>query len=333
MEVRHGQKLKLFYIVDILKRNTDENHPMPASKICEGLREFGVTAERKSVYNDIENLVNYGFDIIYTRVPKPGFFLASREFETPEIYLLCDAIRTAKFISPKKSRELVSKLQNMLSVHQMATVESGLYINADMKSRNEEIYYNIDTISRAIEQKKKISFKYGIHRLDENRQIVLSYKEHKISPYAQTWQDDHYYLIGNYEKYDNIAHFRIDRMSKVEILDEKSRHFSEVSDYKETFDVADYTKRLFGMFTGQKERIDLICDLSVLEQIVDTFGENIFIRNVTDKKFSITVSAVVSEAFLTFLMNYGNKIEVEGPQFVREKLINKISEIKEIYGC
>ena len=122
-------------------------------------------------------------------------------------------------------------------------------------------------------------------------------------------------------------------MSKVEILDEKSRHFSEVSDYKETFDVADYTKRLFGMFTGQKERIDLICDLSVLEQIVDTFGENIFIRNVTDKKFSITVSAVVSEAFLTFLMNYGNKIEVEGPQFVREKLINKISEIKEIYGC
>ncbi|MBO4468213.1 MAG: WYL domain-containing protein, partial [Clostridia bacterium] len=159
MEVRRGQKLKLLYIIEILKHYTDEDHPLSALEICDKLEQKGISAERKAIYSDIENLVNFGYDVIFTRVPKPGYFLASREFETPEIYLLCDAIRTAKFITPKKSRELVSKLQGMLSVYQMAGVESGIYISSDLKCRNEEIFYNIDAISRAISEKKKISFK------------------------------------------------------------------------------------------------------------------------------------------------------------------------------
>ena len=331
MEVRRGQKLKLLYIIDILKRYTDEEHPISAADICDKLSQNGISAERKSIYSDIEHLMNFGYDIIYTRIPKPGYFLASREFELPEIYLLSDAVRTAKFITPKKSRELVSKLQSMLSRYQTAGLENGLYIASELKCKNEEIFYNIDAISRAITEKKKISFRYGVHILNEKREIVTDYKERVISPYAQTWQDDHYYLIGNYEKYDNVVHFRIDRIRSVTVLDEKARPFSEVTEYTDTFDVADYTKRLFNMFGGKTESIDFKCDISMLEQITDRFGLDIFIRNVTDTHFSFTAKAVVSDAFVTFILNFGNKIEIMAPEYLREMIKKRVTEIKDIY--
>ncbi len=333
MAVRRGQKLKLLYIVKILKEYSDEEHPLSAIEICDYLSKFDVTAERKAIYDDVEQLIDFGYDIIKTRLPKSGYFLASREFETPEIYLLADAVRTAKFITSKKSRELVKKLQGMLSKYQNNNFENGIFINCDSKCNNEEIFYNIDAISRAITDKKKITFKFAVKQLSENREIVVQYKEYKISPYAQTWQDDHYYLIGNYEKYDNLIHFRIDRIHNVNITEETSRHFSEVSEYKDYFDVADYTNKLFGMFGGVLEEIDFKCSKSMLEQIVDRFGDNIFIRNVTDTHFSFTTRAVVSEAFVTFVMNYGNKIQVEKPEYVREKILNRAEEIKKIYSA
>lgn len=331
MAVRRGQKLKLLYILDILKKQSDEEHPLNAIIICDELSKLGISAERKAIYDDIEQLTDYGFDIIKTRLPKTGYFLASREFETPEIYLLADAVRTAKFITPKKSRELVSKLQNMLSVYQTAGIESGIYIDSDSKCNNEEIFYNIDTISRAIKEKKKIVFKYGVRELQKDRQIKTVYRERKISPYAQTWQDDHYYLIGNYEKYDNLAHFRIDRIRAVEITEENARPFSEVSGYTDVFDVADYTKRLFNMYGGKDEEIDFVCQKELLEQVADRFGDKIFIRNVTDTHFSFTANAVVSEAFITFVMNYGDKIEVKKPQYVREMIKKRAEKILDIY--
>ncbi|MCQ2455304.1 MAG: transcriptional regulator [Clostridia bacterium] len=331
MAVRRGQKIKLLYIIDILKKYSDEDHPISAVAICDELLKLGVTAERKAIYDDIEQLTDYGFDIIKTRVPKPGYFLASREFETPEIYLLGDAVRTAKFITPKKSRELVSKLQNMLSVYQTAGIESGIFIDSDSKCSNEEIYYNIDAISRAIKDKKKIKFNYGVRTLTEDRQIKTAYKERIISPYAQTWQDDHYYLIGNYEKYDNLVHFRIDRIRATEILDEEARPFSQVSDYTDCFDVADYTKRLFSMYGGKKEDVDFRCKKELLEQITDRFGDKIFIRNVTKTHFSFTAKAVVSDAFITFVLNYGDGIEVEKPEYLRNMIKARTEKILKIY--
>ncbi len=331
MASRRGQKLKLLYIIEILKKHTDEEHPLSANEICDKLAEYGVTAERKAIYDDIEQLNDFGFDIINTRIPKSGYFMGSRDFETSEIYLLADAVRTAKFITAKKSRELVSKLQAMLSIYQTAGIESGIYIDSSSKCTNEEIFYNIDTISRAIKEKKKVKFKYGVRTLNENREIVTAYKERIISPYAQTWQDDHYYLIGNYDKYDNLVHFRIDRMRSVEMTDKPCRHYSEVSDYRETFDVADYTNKLFNMYGGEIESIDFKCDRSLLEQIADRFGDKIFIRNVTDTHFSFTANAVPSEAFITFVMNYGDKLEVIKPEYLRKEIKEKANKIYNIY--
>ena len=332
MAARSGQKLKLFYIIEILKKYTDEEHPMNATQICDKLSAYNVTAERKAVYNDIEQLIFLGFDIIKTRVPQSGFFLGSREFEIPEISLLSDAVKTAKFISVKKTRELVSKLDDMMSVYQVSSKKMGIYIDEDSKTKNEEIYYTIDTVSRAIEDRKQVKFKYTLRKIGDNKQIETNTTERTVSPYVLTWQDDHYYLIGNYEKYDNLIHLRIDRMHAAEETETPIRPFSEVSDYKNYFDVADYTKRLFGMFGGKIEEIELKCSKDMLEQVLDRFGENIFISKLTEKTFNFTYSAAVSDALVTWIINFGDKIEAVKPKSLRNMIKDRITSINGIYG-
>lgn len=332
MAARRGQKLKLLYIVKILTQLTDEEHPMSATEICEHLAEYGVTAERKSIYNDIECLVSFGYDIIFTRTPKNGYFLASREFELPEIFLLCDAVRTAKFISEKKTRELTAKLDGLISKYQSKRNIHGIYIDSSNKTHNEELFYNIDSINTAITEGKKIKFTYSKRVLQEGKNIVTESKTRIVSPYAMTWQFDYYYLIGNYEKYDNLMNLRIDRIHSVEILDEPIRHFSEVSDYSDTFDVADYTKKLFGMFGGNTQEIKLRCSNKLLEQVTDRFGENIFITNVNEKTFDFTAKAAVSEGLVTWIMNYGDDIKVIKPDDLKQKIIDRADKILKIYN-
>ena len=332
MAARRGQKLKLLYIVKILTQLTDEEHPMSATEICERLAECGVTAERKSIYNDIECLVSFGYDIIFTRTPKNGYFLASREFELPEIFLLCDAVRTAKFISEKKTRELTAKLDGLISKYQSKRNIHGIYIDSSNKTHNEELFYNIDSINTAITEGKKIKFTYSKRVLQEGKNIITESKTRIVSPYTMTWQFDYYYLIGNYEKYDNLMNLRIDRIHSVEILDEPIRHFSEVSDYSDTFDVADYTKKLFGMFGGNTQEIKLRCSNKLLEQVTDRFGENIFITNVNEKTFDFTAKAAVSEGLVTWIMNYGDNIKVIKPDDLKQKIIDRADKILKIYN-
>lgn len=324
-----GQKLKILYVLDILRKYSDEEHPLTANQICEYLAAQGVVAERKSVYADIEALCDYGFDILRSYSPK-GFFMASREFEEAEIYLLSDAVRTAKFISPKKTRELVKKLGSMLSSSQQRKREKDVYWSPFQKCTNEEIFYNIDTISRAIGDNKKVSFNYVSREL-VGREFEDVIKTRVVSPYALTWQDDHYYLICNYEKYDNLMHLRLDRITKAEIIDQKARHFSQVSEYTEFFDIADYTSKLFGMFTGEVGEIELCCKREIAKTVADRFSENIFITNVTEDEFRFSYKAVVSDALVTFIMNFGDDIKVVKPKQLQDMITNRAKEILNIY--
>ncbi len=331
-QARRGQKVKLLYIIKILTEFTDDEHPLSATEICEKLAAYDVTAERKAIYDDINCLIDFGYDIIQTRVPKNGYFLASREFELPEIFLLGDAVRTAKFISEKKTRELTKKLDNLVSRYQAKSNLRGIYIDGSSKTHNEELFYNIDSINTAIEQGKKIKFTYTKKILREGKQIVTESKTRTVSPYAMTWQFDYYYLIGNYEKYDNLMNLRIDRIHSVEILDEPIRHFSEVSDYRDTFDVADYTKKLFGMFGGNMQEIKLRCSNKILEQVTDRFGDRIFITNVTDKTFDFTVKAAISDALVTWITNYSDMIKVLRPEELCDKIVDRAKRILNVYN-
>ncbi len=322
-----GGKLRLIYVLDILKKYSDEQNPLNSADIIEKLESFGITAERKSIYDDISLLEFYGCDIIKTSVPKSGWFIGDREFEVPEIYLLCDAVRSAKFISPKKTRELLNKLTSMLSIHQKARREDAVYFSALDKCGNEEIYYNIDKISSAILERKQISLEYSSRGFDNGGNISRNIKKMVINPYSLVWQDDHYYLIGNHAKYDNLIHLRLDRISKAEILNSPSRHFSEVSSYKDFFDSADYTKRLFSMYGGDLENIELCCSKAIIEQVLDRFSEQIFIKNVTDETFSFSVKAAISPALVTWIMNYGKDIKVIKPESLKAMIKQRAAEI------
>lgn len=331
MAKKQGQRLKILYILDFLKRESDEEHPVTAADICEYLDSQGIAAERKSVYADISALTDYGADIVRSGSPR-GWFLASREFEEPEIYLLADAVRTAGFISAAKTRELVKKLDSFVSRYQAQKRENRVYFSSCAKSVNEEIFYSIDKISRAVSEKKKISFEYVNRVLSPDRTIEKQKREMLISPYALTWQDDHYYVIGNYEKYDNLIHLRLDRMYKVEITDMPQRHFSEVSEYTDYFDTPDYTAKLFGMHGGEIYDIELKCSKKITEQVADRFGEDIFIKKVTDEDFCFTVRAALSDALVSWVISYGDRVKVLEPQILRDMVISRTEKVLGLYN-
>lgn len=331
MAKKQGQRLKILYILDFLKRESDEEHPVTAADICEYLDSQGIAAERKSVYADISALTDYGADIVRSGSPR-GWFLASREFEEPEIYLLADAVRTAGFISAAKTRELVKKLDSFVSRYQVQKRENRVYFSSCAKSVNEEIFYSIDKISRAVSEKKKIRFEYVNRVLSPDRTIEKQKREMLISPYALTWQDDHYYVIGNYEKYDNLIHLRLDRMYKVEITDMPQRHFSEVSEYTDYFDTPDYTAKLFGMHGGEIYDIELKCSKKITEQVADRFGEDIFIKKVTDEDFCFTVRAALSDALVSWVISYGDRVKVLEPQILRDMVIGRTEKVLGLYN-
>ncbi len=331
METRRNGKLKILYIVDILRKYSDEEHPLNATEICRYLEEYDIFAERKAIYDDLENLIFYGFDIIKTKSPKAGVFLASREFELPELYLLTDAVQSADFITPKKTRELVSKLDAMMSSEQARVREKSTYIEYSHKCNNEEIYISIDRLREAIEKERKVTLKYLSRHLAEGRKIETREKLFKVSPYALIWTDDHYYLVCNNEKYDNLMHLRLDRMKSVNDTDEPSRPFSECSDYKERFNTADYVLKTFNMFGGEITEITLRCSEEILEQVIDRFSDKIHIIERENGKFAFRTKAMVSEGLIGWIMQFAEKMEVVAPEEIRRQIKEKIELTAKLY--
>ena len=326
-------KMKLLYIKEFLEKNSDEDHPVSVDDINAMLLSKDITCERKSIYSDVKTLKEYGMDILSVRQPKAGYSVCSRDFELPELRLLIDAVQAANFITPKKTKELIKKIGTLCSVAQARMLEKQVYIEKRHKCSNEEIYYNIDIINRAIQSGKRISFIYQKRQLDtaENK-VVIEEKEFSVSPYAMIWSNDHYYLIANNQKYNNLMHTRIDRMKKVEILEEKARKFSEVSPYKSYFDSADYSGKIFNMFSGDTQALELLCDNSMLEEIIDRFGTTALIRTGDDEtRFLLNTKCVVSEGLVSWIMQFGGRIEVIEPASLREQVKSRAKEIADLY--
>lgn len=331
-KVKLNQKLKLLYVLDLLVRESDENNPMDIEQILLYLKNHGVVCERKSVYNDISILKEFGYDILHTKTPKNGYFLASRDFEEAEIRLLCDAVQAANFISPKKSAQLCEKILKLLSRAQAREIKGQVYVENRTKSTNEAIYYNVDKLNRAIRGGKKVALQYRRRIITDRSAVEFEEKTHILSPYGMIWKDDHYYLVGNNVKYDNIMVLRIDRIRALEVLEtEPIRPFSEVSPYKTYFDTADYAKTHFNMFTGTTDRVELICRKDLIEPVLDRFGEDIRIMRVNDEKFKVTVDAAVSEGLVSWIMQFGGKMQVAKPAALKNMVVQRTNEILKLY--
>lgn len=326
-------KLKLLYIKQYLEKYSDEDNLVKAEELIEMLSDKGISCERKSIYADISALKSYGVDI---STEKRGYRVLARDFELPELRLLIDAVQAADFISTKKSKELISKIGTLCSKNQAGILEKQVYIENRNKCTNEEIYYNIDLVNKAILQKKKISFTYSKRKLDESKKEIVREDKHlTVSPYALIWSNDHYYLVSNNSKYDNLMHTRIDRMKKVKIIDEPARSFAEVSPYRSFFDSADYSGKLFNMFSGDTQRLRLRCCDSILEEMIDRFGDDCDITKASNdmsKTFILDTSCVCSEGLISWLMQFGNKVEVLSPESLKSSLREKAEAILGVYG-
>lgn len=308
------QKVKLLFLAEIFMKYSDEKHCLPIKAIEEKLLEKGVPCERKSIANDITILKEAGMDIRKGNIPSRGFYLAERQFVMAELRMLIDAVQSSPFISRKKTRDLSEKLLSLTSESQAELLKKQVYTDVRKKSDNEEILHNIDTLQNAINQGKKVRFIYHHRQLVNNIPVFDAGKDFIISPYATMWDSDKYYLVGNYEKYNDLSHYRIDRMKRVEILKDDVRPFQQVCNYAERFDVADYANKVFNMFSGDKpEPIELECEMPLLDSIIETFGLNIPYKQISDDKFSVRVYAVANEGFARWVLNFAGGVVVKSP--------------------
>lgn len=328
-----NSKLKLLYLKDIFEKYSDEQHILNAVDIVYKLsNEYGIECERKSIYKDIDVLVDYGMDIIRTRTPKNGYFLASGEFQLAEIRLLSDAVQAADFISKEKTKELVDKIEGLTSIYQASVLKKQVYIDNRTKSNNQTVYYTISDLDTAIKTGCKVRLNYSRRRLDEKYAAMKDTRTHVLSPYSLIWSDDHYYLVANNEKYDNLMHLRIDRISNVEILSEKARNMAEVCGYKNYFDAADYASKQFHMFSGKPETVELKCKNEILEQMLDRFGEKVFMRRSDDESFLLRTEAAVNKGLVTWIMQYGDDMKVVSPQTLKDMVKDMAQRIAAVYN-
>lgn len=324
-----NQKLKIWFLYRILFENTDENNPMTMPQIISELERYGISAERKSVYSDIELLTDAGIDIVSEKRDKYVYYMGSRDFQLAELKLLVDCVQSSKFITAKKSAELIGKLEGLASRHQAKSLQRQVYISDRVKNFNEKIYYNIDFLHNAVNCGNKISFRYYMYNTVNEKKFKNEGNEYIVSPYAMVYSDDNYYLLAHYPKYDGVTHFRVDKMTDIKILDEKCEDVNSVTDG--SFNIADYTKKVFNMYKGKTETVTFLCDESILSVVIDKFGDRIHLRRENENRYSVTVKADISPTFYSWFFMLGNKVKLVSPQNVVEEYKKTLKDNIEIY--
>lgn len=320
-----NQKLKLLYILKILTEKTDEVHCMPAQDIITELASYGISAERKSIYDDIECLIRFGYDIVNVKSRTGGgYYLASREFELPELKLLVDAVQASRFITQKKSRDLINKIEKLAGPYEGRQLQRQVFVAGRVKTENESIYYNVDRIHKAIQDNSPVTFTYLSWNIKKELQPRREGKKYQVSPWALTWQDENYYLIAYDDEEEKIKHFRVDKMSRITELSEKKRKGMEAF---QEFDIAEYTNRTFGMFGGEPETVTLRLPEDMIGIILDRFGRDIDIRKLDDNMVSVRIKAAVSGQFYGWLTGLGSKVCIMAPEYVKEEYIQFLNQI------
>lgn len=320
------QKMKLLYLMKIFLERTDEDHALTLQEILSALLEYGIQAERKSIYSDLELLRQYGLDIEMRRSKTFNYYVASRQFELPELKLLVDAVQSSRFITYKKSHELIKKLSSLTSTHQARQLRRQVFVTERPKAMNESVYYNIDAIHTAINDGLKISFKYFDYDLRKTRAYRRDGELYKHTPLALCWNDDKYYLLCYNAKYDSFTHYRVDRMNTVSVCEEKA----EKIDHKR-FNISEHIKQVFGMYSGEVIKAKLRFDNSLINTVLDRFGTDIGLHKSGDC-FEINVEISESLVFLGWIAQFGNKAEIMAPDSLREAMNSLIKELSSKYN-
>lgn len=324
-----NQKLKLLYLMRYLLRNSDENHPVTVRQMGEYLRGQGISAERKSLYDDIEALQQFGLDIIQVKDGNfYGYYVGSRDFELPELKLLVDSVQSSKFITHKKTRSLIEKIERLGSVHEADQLRRQVFVANRIKTMNESIYYNVDEIHNGISKNRKIRFLYFEYNVAKERQYRHGGAYYVVSPFAMTWDDENYYLVAYDSEAGIIKHYRVDKMEKISTLDEE-RDGQEVY---QALDMAVYTRKTFGMFTGEEIKVQMRFENHLVGAVLDRLGSEVFIVPDGPAHFTVRTDVVVSPQFFAWVLGFGPQAQIVGPAHVVEGMKAHIGSVAALYS-
>lgn len=322
------QKLKILYVMEYLLHQSDEAHPVSMAQLIAYLEAKGIAAERKSIYDDIEALRFYGFDIIQKNGGKTaGYYAASRDFELPELKLLVDSVQSSKFITHRKTISLIKKIEGLASVYEAQQLNRQVFVTNRIKTMNESIYYNVDEIHAAIAQNRKIRFHYFEYTVLKERRFRKNGDYYIVSPFALTWDDENYYLVGFDSQAGAIKHYRVDKMTDIALL-EQARDGQEIY---AALDMAVYTRKIFGMFSGREARVQLRFENHLVSAVLDRLGRDAIIIPDGEEHFTVCSDIMVSPQFFALVCGFGAAAQIVGPDTVVEQMRRYVDGIARLY--
>lgn len=311
------QKLKLLYLAKIFMEETDDEHGLSRQDIIDRLSAWGINADRKTLYSDLEELRTFGIDIITEHQGNDWtYHIGERQFELAELKLLVDSVQSAKFITERKSRELIKKLENLVSRHEARQLHRQVLISGRVKTMNESIYYNVDKIHSAINADSRIKFQY--FQWNVKKEIVLRHNGawYNVSPWALVWDNENYYLIGYDSSTCQIRHYRVDKMLKISATEQKREGKEAFS----AIDIPGYSRQLFGMYGGEDTRVSLEAADHMAGILIDRFGQDVRMIPGNDGTFTAYVNVAVSPQFLGWVFSLGKDVRITGPEKVVEMM-------------
>ena len=329
MAKSENQKLKLMYLMKILLEKTDEDHVLTMPDILRELEAYGISAERKSIYSDMECLRTYGMDIIgEKRDQKFSYYVASHQFELAELKLLVDAIQSAKFITAKKSKELIKKIESFASQYEAGQLQRQVFVSGRIKTMNESIYYNVDAIHSAIAANRQIRFQYFQWNVKKEMELRKNGAYYQVSPWALSWDDENYYLVAYDDEEEKLKHYRVDKMLHIGQTDEPRKG----KKLFEGFDTALYAKKMFSMYAGEEEMVKIECENRLAGAIIDRFGKDIPMRKIDEEHFSVNVRVSLSCQFIHWIMALGSGAKIVGPEHVVDMVKEEVRRLAKQYA-
>ena len=323
-----NQKFKLYQLAQIMLERTDEEHYISMPEIMAALSEYDVTADRKSIYNDLRDLNVFGIEVEGEPIGnRYHYHVTNRSFELPELKLLVDAIQSSKFITEKKSYALIKKLETLASKYDAQKLQRQVYVSGRIKTMNESIYYTVDAIHNAISENKKIKFQYFQWNAKKEMELRHNGAWYHISPWGLSWDDENYYLVGYDTDAGMIKHYRVDKMLRIKISDESR----EGKEHFKKLDMADYAKKSFGMFGGKEQTVKLSVHNKLAGVIIDRFGKDVMMIPADEEHFNVNVDVRVSRQFLGWVFSLGSDIQIVGPDDVVEQMRKEIARSVEQY--
>lgn len=323
------QKLKILYVMDYLLKNTDEEHPVSVAQLIAHLDSHGISAERKSIYDDIECLRDYGLDIMQTGTGKTNaYYVSSRDFELPELKLLVDSVQCSKFITHKKTMSLIKKIGELASVHEAKLLNRHVFVNNRIKTMNESIYYNVDEIHRGIAENRKIRFHYFEYNVQKERRFRRDGAWYVISPYALSWDDENYYLVGYDSEAQRIKHFRVDKMADIGITEEER----DGSESYAAIDMGVYARKTFGMFTGEETQVKLRFENDMVGVVLDRLGRDVMLIPDGPEHFTVRTDVVVSPQFFAWVFGFAGKAKIIEPPTVVAAMQEQLKTVAEQFS-